>query len=51
MPLNLKVSVCMITYNHEKYIREAVEGVLMQEGSFEIELIISETITQLVSAL
>lgn len=31
----------MITYNHEKYIREAIEGVLMQECDFEIELIIA----------
>ncbi|MES2804260.1 MAG: glycosyltransferase [Bacteroidota bacterium] len=36
-----KVSICMITYNHEKYIREAIEGVLMQECDFEIELIIA----------
>lgn len=32
----------MITYNHEKYIREAIEGVLMQECNFEVELIISD---------
>lgn len=31
----------MITYGHEKYIREAIEGVLMQECDFEVELIIS----------
>lgn len=36
------VSVCMITYNHEKYIREAIEGVLMQKTTFPIELIIGE---------
>lgn len=36
-----KVSVCMITYGHEKYIREAIEGVLMQEYDFEVELIIA----------
>lgn len=35
------VSVIMITYGHEKYIREAIEGVLMQECSFKIELIIA----------
>ena len=37
----VKVSVCMITYGHEKYIREAIEGVLMQECDFEIELILA----------
>lgn len=31
----------MITYNHENFIREAIEGVLMQECDFEIELIVA----------
>lgn len=31
----------MITYNHENYIREAIEGVLMQMCDFNIELIVS----------
>ncbi|WP_428231306.1 glycosyltransferase family 2 protein [Flavobacterium sp.] len=35
------VSVCMITYSHENYIRKAIEGVLMQDCNFEVELIIS----------
>ena len=35
------VSVVMITYNHENYIKEAIEGVLMQECDFEIELILA----------
>lgn len=37
-----KASICMITYNHEKYIKEAIEGVLMQKTNFSIELIIGE---------
>lgn len=36
------VSVIMITYNHEAFIGEAIEGVLMQEVDFEIELIIAD---------
>jgi glycosyltransferase involved in cell wall biosynthesis len=38
---NPKVSVCMITYGHEKFIREAIEGVLMQECDFQVELVIA----------
>jgi len=36
------VSVCMITYNHEAYIKLAIEGVLMQNTNFDIELIIAD---------
>ncbi|MEO4006306.1 glycosyltransferase [Flavobacterium sp. CAU 1735] len=37
----MKVSVCMITYGHEKFIRQAIEGVLMQECDFDYELVIA----------
>ncbi len=40
MENNPTVSVCMITYGHEKFIEQAIHGVLMQETSFEIELVI-----------
>lgn len=36
------VSVVMITYGHEKFIREAIEGVLKQETEFQIELIVAD---------
>jgi len=39
---NPLVSVCMVTYNHAPYIAQAIEGVLQQETSFPIELIIGE---------
>lgn len=35
------VSVVMITYGHENYIRQAIEGVLMQNCDFEVELIVA----------
>ena len=40
--MNLKVSVCMVTYNHEKYIAQAIESVLMQKTNFDYELVIGE---------
>ncbi len=40
------VSVHMLTYNHETFIREAIEGVMMQETDFEYELIIGEDASQ-----
>lgn len=35
------VSVCMITYNHQDYVIEALQGVLQQICDFDIELIVS----------
>ena len=35
------VSVVMITYCHENYIRQAIEGVLAQKCNFDIELIVA----------
>ena len=37
----IKVSVVTITYGHEKFIGKCIEGVLLQEGNFELEFIIS----------
>lgn len=39
---NPLVSVHMLTYNHERYIRQAIEGVLNQKTDFEYELVIGE---------
>lgn len=36
------VSVCCITYNHERFLAQAIESVLMQETDFEVELLIGE---------
>jgi len=37
-----KVSVLMITYNHERFIAKAVESALMQETHFDYEIVIGE---------
>lgn len=42
VPASVKVSVVMITYNHERYIAQAIESVLMQKSGFEFELVIGE---------
>lgn len=36
------ISVCMTTYNQEKYIAEAIESVLSQKTTFPVELVIGE---------
>lgn len=36
------VSICCITYNQEKYVRDALDGFLMQKTSFPIEIIIHD---------
>jgi glycosyltransferase involved in cell wall biosynthesis len=38
----VKVSVCMIAYKHEAYIRQAIESILAQEVDFPIELVIGD---------
>lgn len=37
-----KVSVALITYNHGRFIVQAIESVLMQETGFPVELVIGE---------
>jgi glycosyltransferase involved in cell wall biosynthesis len=40
--INMMLSVCMITYNQEEFIDEAIESVLMQQTNFTFELVIGE---------
>ena len=36
------LSICLITYNHVKYIREALNGIFSQEFNFNWELVIAD---------
>lgn len=36
----IKVSVCMVCYNHEKYVAKAIESVLQQQTNFDFEILI-----------
>lgn len=38
----MKLSVLMITYNHEHYLAKALESALMQQVDFEYEIVIGE---------
>lgn len=40
--MNPLVSIVCITYNHEAYIADAIEGFLMQKTDFEYEILIGE---------
>lgn len=39
---DIKVSILCLTYNHEKYIRDAMEGMLSQETDFAYEIIVHD---------
>lgn len=40
--LNPLVSVCVQTYQHAKYIKECLDGILMQETTFDFEILLGE---------
>lgn len=37
-----KVSVCVVTYNQEKYIKECLESIVTQECNFDFEVIVGD---------
>lgn len=39
---NITVSICSITYNHAHFIRECLDGFLMQKTNFNYEIIIND---------
>ncbi len=38
----MKLSICCITYNHEKFIAQAIESFLLQKTNFDVEIIIAD---------
>lgn len=38
----MKVSVCVITYNHAPYIRQCLDSLLMQQTDFQYEIIVND---------
>ncbi|MDZ3990440.1 hypothetical protein PspTeo4_01112 [Pseudomonas sp. Teo4] len=38
----LKVSVCIVTYNQERYIAQCLQSIVDQEVSFDFEVLVSD---------
>src|SRR3954469_6898978 len=38
----MKVSIIIVTYNHDKYVIQALESILAQKTTFPFEILISE---------
>lgn len=41
-PTPVLISVCITTYNHEKFLAQALDSVLMQQGDFVLEVLVGE---------
>src|SRR5205085_12529467 len=41
-----KLSVLLVTYNHEQYIRQALDSVLMQRTDFDFEIVVADDFSQ-----
>lgn len=42
MKNKMKISACIITYNHESYIKECLEGAISQKLNYNYEIVIGE---------
>lgn len=41
----MKISICIITYNHQQYIAQTLDAVLQQQYNFDAEIIIGEDLS------
>jgi glycosyltransferase involved in cell wall biosynthesis len=42
MPMMIKVSVCVVTYNHEKFVAQTLDSILMQQTTFPFEIVVGD---------
>ncbi len=42
MALNDILTVCLITYNHDQYVEQAIDSILMQKTNFDWKLVIAD---------
>ncbi len=45
MSNNILVSIWMLTYNHEQYLEQALESILMQKRDFDLEIVIGDDLS------
>src|SRR5687768_5738265 len=45
-PNRPEVSVLVVTYNHVKYIRQALDSVVMQKTDFDFEIVVADDYSQ-----
>ncbi|CAG5069716.1 hypothetical protein DYBT9623_02453 [Dyadobacter sp. CECT 9623] len=38
----IKVSVCVVTYNHEKFVAKTLDSILMQQTTFPFEIVVGD---------
>lgn len=38
----IKVSVCVVTYNHEKFVAKMLDSILMQQTTFDFEIVVGD---------
>ncbi|WP_229321213.1 glycosyltransferase family 2 protein [Larkinella knui] len=44
--IKMKVSVCIVTYNHAKFVRQTLDSVLSQQTNFDFEVIVGDDLSK-----